>query len=55
MILAKYPALHGNIAVEDRLDAGTVTRSDFAKEGIQMIPYDFFTPQPLKEAKVVYH
>jgi demethylsterigmatocystin 6-O-methyltransferase len=53
-VLAKYPALHGKIAVEDREDAGTVTRADFAKEGLQRIPYDFFTPQPLKGAKVFY-
>lgn len=53
-ILAKYPALHGRIAVEDRIDAGTVTRADFAKEGLLMIPHDFFTPQPLKGAKVFY-
>lgn len=53
-ILAKYPTLHGKIAVEDRLDAGTVTRTDFAKEGIQMIPHDFFMPQPLKGAKAFY-
>lgn len=53
-VLAKYPALHGKIAVEDRLDAGTVTRTDFATEGIQMIPHDFFMPQPLKGAKAFY-
>ncbi len=53
-ILAKYPALHGKIAVEDRLEAGTVTRTDFAKEGIQVIPHDFFMPQPLKGAKAFY-
>ncbi|KAI9743543.1 MAG: hypothetical protein M1818_002857 [Claussenomyces sp. TS43310] len=53
-VLAKYPTLHGKIAVEDREQAGTVTRADFAKEGLQRIPYDFFTPQPLKGAKVFY-
>ena len=53
-VLAKYPALHGKIAVEDRPEYGTVSRSDFAKEGIQMVPHDFFEAQPLKGAKVFY-
>lgn len=53
-VLAKYPSLHGKIAVEDRPDYGTVSRADFAKDGIQMVPHDFFTPQPLKGAKVYY-
>lgn len=53
-VLSKYPSLYGKIAVEDREDANTVTRRDFSKEGIQNIPHDFFTPQPLKGAKAFY-
>jgi demethylsterigmatocystin 6-O-methyltransferase len=53
-VLEKFPSLRGKIAVEDREDAGTVTRADFAKEGLQRIAYDFFTEQPLKGAKAYY-
>ncbi|PGG95911.1 hypothetical protein AJ79_09821 [Helicocarpus griseus UAMH5409] len=53
-VLARYPSLYGKIAVEDREDANTVTRSDFSKDGIQNIVHDFFTPQPLKGAKAFY-
>lgn len=53
-VLAKFPGLHGFIAVEDRADQNTVTRGDFAQDGIKRVAHDFFTEQPLVGAKAYY-
>ncbi|KAL8842374.1 MAG: hypothetical protein Q9176_002763 [Flavoplaca citrina] len=49
---AKYPTLPGRIICQDLPE--TITSAPPMVEGVEMMPYDFFTPQPVQDAKFYY-
>ena len=51
---AKYPHLPGRLIVQDLSGAISKVEASLKKEGIEPMIHDFFTPQPIKGARV-YH
>ncbi|KAL8667336.1 MAG: hypothetical protein Q9168_007294 [Polycauliona sp. 1 TL-2023] len=49
---AKYPSLPGRIICQDLPE--TISSAPPVGEGVEMMPYDFFTEQPVKKAKFYY-
>ncbi|KAL8852077.1 MAG: hypothetical protein Q9221_003007 [Calogaya cf. arnoldii] len=49
---AKYPTLPGRIICQDLPE--TISSAPPMVQGVEMMPYEFFTPQPVKDAKYYY-